>query len=51
MTDNICPNKSSNYVCIKCKYITNNKKKFNKNNLTRKHVILTNDLQKNPQKS
>jgi hypothetical protein len=35
-------------MCSSCKYITDNKKDFNKHNLTSKHLKLTNYLQKIP---
>ena len=44
MTDIFVPINPINYECYNCKYITANKKDFNKHNLTSKHKILT----KNP---
>ena len=49
MTDIFVPEKSYCYTCLKCEYITHNKKDYNKHNLTRKHLILTGDLQKIPE--
>ena len=48
MTDNFVPNKSNCYNCLKCEYITHNKKDYNKHIQTRKHLILTENLQKIP---
>jgi hypothetical protein len=39
----ICPQKSLEYICEKCEYITNNKKDFNKHLLTAKHKNETNE--------
>jgi len=48
MTDIFVPINPTNYMCSSCKYITDNKKDFNKHNLTSKHLKLTNYLQKIP---
>jgi hypothetical protein len=51
MTDISVPENPNCYNCLKCDYITHNKKDYNKHILTRKHLILTGDLQtitKNP---
>jgi hypothetical protein len=44
MTYEFVPNNPKHYECVKCSYITANKKDFKKHKLTRKHLILTNDL-------
>ena len=49
MTDIFVPIYPNNYTCSSCKYITDNKKDFNKHNLTSKHLRLTNYLQKIPE--
>jgi hypothetical protein len=49
MTHKFVPNNQIHYECVKCNYITANKKDFNKHNLTRKHLILTSDLPKIPE--
>jgi len=37
MTTYLSQNKECEYLCEKCKYITNNKKDFNKHLMTMKH--------------
>ena len=49
MTDIFIPINPQNYECSNCKYITANKKDFNKHILTSKHLILTQYLQKIPE--
>jgi len=48
MTDILLSQKSHGFECEKCEYITHNKKDFFKHNQTRKHLILTGNLQKIP---
>jgi len=49
MTDIFVPINPQYYECITCKYITANKKDFNKHNLTSKHFRLTQYLQNVPE--
>jgi hypothetical protein len=49
MTYIFVPIKSPIYECTNCKYITANKKDFNKHNLTAKHLRLTKYLQNIPE--
>ena len=49
MTDIFVPINPLNYECLKCKYITANKKDFSKHNLTAKHLRLTKYLQNIPE--
>jgi hypothetical protein len=49
MTYIFVPINPKNYECSNCKYITANKKDFNKHNLTSKHLILTQYLQNIPE--
>ena len=49
MTDIFVPINPHNYECLKCKYITANKKDFSKHNLTAKHLRLTKYLQNIPE--
>ena len=48
MTDIFVPINPINYECIKCKYITDNKKDYSKHILTAKHLRLTQYLQNIP---
>ena len=48
MTDIFIQINPNNYECINCKYITDNKKDFNKHILTSKHLRLTKYLQNIP---
>ena len=49
MTDIFVPINPQNYECSNCKYITANKKDFNKHILTSKHLRLTQYLQNIPE--
>jgi hypothetical protein len=49
MTDIFVPINPQNYECSNCKYITANKKDFNKHILTSKHLRLTQYLQNVPE--
>ena len=49
MTDIFSPKFPTDYTCHCCDYITEYKNDFNKHCMTRKHKILTRDLQKTPQ--
>jgi len=49
MTDIFVPINPNNYECSNCKYITANKKDFNKHILTSKHLRLTQYLQNIPE--
>ena len=49
MTDIFVPINPQNYECSNCKYITANKKDFNKHKLTSKHLRLTQYLQNIPE--
>jgi hypothetical protein len=48
MTDKISLEIPNGYNCLECEYITHNKKDYTKHTLTRKHLILTNNLLKIP---
>ena len=50
MITNFTPKNPKKYECIKCNFITSNKKDYTRHLTTAKHKMVTNDNKKNPKK-
>ena len=50
MITNFTPKNPTKYECIKCNFITSNKKDYTRHLTTAKHKMVTNDNKKNPKK-